>query len=120
MIDVNDVAEVAAKVLGEKMHYGATYELCGSETLTPEGIARSIGKALGNTVIAQTQTIDAWKAANHRLGNYQIKVLSKMFLYYDKYGLVGNSNTIENLLGRPPASFEEFLGRELTNKKRPA
>jgi hypothetical protein len=96
------------------------YELCGSETLTPEGIAKSIGKILGSVVMTQSQTVDTWKAVNHGLGDYQINALSKMFLYYDKYGLVGNSNTIENLLGRQPASFEEFLGRELTNKKRPA
>jgi hypothetical protein len=32
-----------------------------------------------------------------------------MFRYYAEYGLVGNSNTLRWLLGRPPTDLPAFL-----------
>jgi uncharacterized protein YbjT (DUF2867 family) len=52
MVDLDEVAEVAAKVIDNPMHFGATYELCAHEVLTPADVAAHIGAALGRDVVA--------------------------------------------------------------------
>ena len=33
--------------------------------------------------------------------------------HYDAYGLIGNSNILRWILGRPPTNFAEFMKRDL-------
>jgi len=40
-----------------------------------------------------------------------------MFSYYDKFNFMGNSKSLENLLGRKPTTFEGFLSREITDRE---
>jgi uncharacterized protein YbjT (DUF2867 family) len=113
MVDLVDVAEVAARVITESGHVGATYELAGSEVLTPVEVAKSLGSYLGREVVAAEQQLSQWeeRALAAGLGEYQTRTLRLMFSYYAQHGLWGNPTVLEHLLQRPPTTFGKFLER---------
>jgi NAD(P)H dehydrogenase (quinone) len=79
--DLADVAEVAALVLTESGHAGATYELA-SRVATVAQLAAEAG-----TVARRTdERPDGW--------------LGAMFAYYDRHGLPVGTRTMAGLLGR--------------------
>ena len=113
LVDLEDVAEVAATVLTEEEHIGATYELAGPEALTPRRIAEVLSRRFGTEVSSESIPLDGWDegARAGGLRGYQLESLSRMFRYYDRYGLIGGSRVLEWLLGRPPTSFHQFVDR---------
>ena len=113
MVDLEDVARVAAIVLTESGHTGATYELCGREILSAREIAEIYTRTLGRPVRVEVVPREAWAASVREtgLGDYEIETLLAMFIYYERYGLVGNPNVLEWILGRPATGFEGFVGR---------
>ncbi|HET7088402.1 MAG TPA: NmrA/HSCARG family protein [Anaerolineae bacterium] len=115
LVDLEDVAEAAAIVLTEPVHAGATYELCGPEVLTPSDIAAVWSAKLGRSVQAQLIAVEDWarRAKAAGLSEYAVDTLTRMFGYYDRYGLWGNSRVLSDLLGRPPARFEAFVERTI-------
>ena len=113
MVDLDDVAKVAAKVLIEDGHSGATYELCGGEILSQNQIAATLSAVIGQDVCGSVISFDLWeeRARSGGLGNYAVETLLHMFRYYDEYGFWGNSNVLTWLLGRSPTTFRGFLER---------
>jgi uncharacterized protein YbjT (DUF2867 family) len=115
LVDLENVAEVAAIVLTEPGHAGATYELCGPEVLTPSEIAAAWSAKLGRPVQAQQLAVEDWalRAQAAGLSEYAVDTLARMFRYYDRHGLWGSSRALSHLLGRPPASFDAFVERAI-------
>ena len=113
LVDLNDVAAVAAKVLAEPGHIGATYELVGSQSLSQTEIAQILSDELQRKVEVKEIDLDVWEAGARKggMGEYQIATLKKMFAYYDRFGFQGNSNVLAWLLGREPTSYEAFVQR---------
>jgi NAD(P)H dehydrogenase (quinone) len=113
LVDLDDVAAVAAIVLTQEGHTGATYELAGTKPLGQSDVAAAIGAALGRTVRAEAETRAAWEARARAggMGEHERTTLVAMFRYYAEHGLVGNSNTLRWLLGRAPNDLAAFLGR---------
>jgi uncharacterized protein YbjT (DUF2867 family) len=113
MVDLEDVAQAAAIVLTTRGHEGATYELCGREVLSPRQVAEALTRFLGRPIEARVLSREAWAATAREaaLGDFEVETLLAMFAYYERYGLVGNSNVLEWILGRPATSFEAFLER---------
>lgn len=111
LVDLADVAEVAAKVLTEPGHIGATYELVGTPPLSQTQIAGLIADAIDRPVDVQEIRVDEWetKARAGGMGQYQVTTLKQMFTYYDRYGFEGNSNVLSWLLGRSPTSLARYL-----------
>ncbi len=111
IVDLNDIASVAAKVLTENDHANAIYELAGPEPLSQVEVAERLAEVLGHPVAAVEQPRQEWmeKALTGGQNELQVSTLLKMFEYYDKYGLVGNSIILEYLLGRKPATFKQAL-----------
>jgi NAD(P)H dehydrogenase (quinone) len=79
--ELPDVAEVAALVLSEDGHVGATYELA-SRVATVAELAAEAGVTATRTDVRP----DGW--------------LGAMFAYYDRYGFPVGTRTMELLLGR--------------------
>ncbi|MFN8494165.1 MAG: NmrA family NAD(P)-binding protein [Caldilineaceae bacterium] len=119
MVDLNDVAEVAARVLTETGHSGAIYELAGSEVLNQEEVAALLSKTLGRPVRAESISQAVWEqdARKAGLGDYQVNTLLKMFAYYERYGFWGNPLVLATLLGRTPTSFAAFVLRSANSRK---
>ncbi|TDA68184.1 MAG: NAD-dependent epimerase/dehydratase family protein [Chloroflexi bacterium] len=114
MVDLDDVAQAAARVLREgARHYRATYELCGSQLLSSIEIAEMAGQAIHRQVQAVTMNRGVWEqsARENGMNDYARTTLLKMFEYYDRYGFAGNATVLGNLLGRAPTRFEEYLKR---------
>jgi NAD(P)H dehydrogenase (quinone) len=115
IVDLEDVAAVVARVVGDPRHYGAVYELAGPEPLSQSEVAEIIGKALGRTVTARAVDRDEWekRARANPMDPYTVDTLLKMFLYYENFGLTGSQNVLQWLLDRPPVCFSEFINRNL-------
>lgn len=113
MVDLEDVAKVAAIVLNEPGHVGATYELAGPDFLSQDEIATILADRLRRPVRVQVVSRTAWKheARVSGLGEYQVETLVKMFEYYEKYGFMGNSHVLGWLLDHPPTDFSAFAER---------
>ncbi|MEN8240669.1 MAG: NmrA family NAD(P)-binding protein [Chloroflexota bacterium] len=119
MVDLDDVAEAAADSLINEGYFGGTYELVGPSYLSQIEIAEQLSLNLERDVVAEEIPIAEWQqqAEQTGLGEYQINTLTKMFSYYNKFNFMGNSKSLENLLGRKPTSFEGFLSRELPDRE---
>jgi NAD(P)H dehydrogenase (quinone) len=111
MVDLDDIARVAAKLLTENSYSNAIYELAGPEPLSQTLVAEQLSTALGYSVRAVEQSREEWgqNARKNNLQGQQIETLIKMFEYYDKYGFIGNSSILEYLLGQKPVTFRQFL-----------
>jgi NAD(P)H dehydrogenase (quinone) len=116
IVDLEDVAEVAARVLTEPGHQSASYELCGPDPLSQHDVAAMLAKGLGKPVHALSLDRTAWADVVSKAGMapYTVDTLGKMFEYYERNGFVGSPGVIEWLLGRSPTTFEAYIRRILS------
>lgn len=113
MVDLEDVAQVAATVLTEAGHAGATYELVGEHAISQIKVAAILSHKLNRPIQITVTPLKDWeeRARASGLGDYQVDTLIRMFRYYADYGFEGNPHVLNWLLGRPPRSFEDFVTR---------
>ncbi len=115
-VDMDDKVEVAAKVLTEDGHYGATYELCCDDYLNAIEIAELMTKVLGKEIIPKLVPkefiISGFQKAFPEYGDYPARGFNALFDYYSEYGFFGNSNVLKWLLGRNPSTLEEYIKKE--------
>ncbi|WP_328687803.1 NAD(P)H-binding protein [Streptomyces phaeochromogenes] len=113
MLDLRDLAEVAALVLTEPGHDYATYELAGPLTSLKEmavDISAVRGKPLTtHQVPVADGPLPSVAAANPMAAADMIST----FAHYDQHGYLGNPRVLEMLLGRPATTFAEVAAREL-------
>jgi NAD(P)H dehydrogenase (quinone) len=116
LVDLEDVGAVAARVLLERGHDYATYELAGTRPLDQHDVAAALSVALGEPITAMEQSIEDWDrgAREAGLGSEARQMLTQMFRAYAQQGLLGNSTVLTHLLGREPTSLAEMLARDLT------
>jgi uncharacterized protein YbjT (DUF2867 family) len=115
LVDLEDVAEVAARALTNAAHSFATYPLCGTSPLDQHEVAEVLGEEVGRAVqVLQTARADVENGlAAAGLDGYPRETLMAMFDYYADFGLDGNPNVLGWLLGRPPTSLAEFVRRTM-------
>lgn len=110
LVDLRDVAEVAARVLTEPGHNYATYELVGTRPLTQTQVAALLSQVLDRPVVATEIPLEEWRwQVGATLSAYALDTLVKMFHYYAAYGLEGNPTILNLLLSWPPTSLESFF-----------
>ena len=115
IVALADLAEAAAKVLTEEGHEAATYQMAGPQALSQIDMARIISEVTGKSIIAEAKSIDVYRAGVEKAGMPadRIEQLCIMNGHYDKHGLVGNSNVLEWLLGRPATDFATYIKNDL-------
>jgi uncharacterized protein YbjT (DUF2867 family) len=113
LVDLEDVAEVAAKVLTGVGHVGAIYELVGTFPLSQVETARQLGEVNGRVIAAHEIDVQTWrkKAQAAGLPPHVIVTLQKMFRHYAKHGLAGNPNILHCLLQHTPTSLSDCAQR---------
>ncbi len=113
VVDLEDVAEAAARVLTQDGHSAAVYELAGPQALSQAEAAWLIGCAIERPVEARALDRAEWERRARAAGmaDYAVKTLLAMFEYYEKCNFIGNANILEWLLGRKPATYAEYLLR---------
>ena len=116
-VDLDDVAAVAARMLTEAGHEGATYDLAGGETLSVWDMAALATDVLGSRVFAERVPLIDWEAgAGAGMGEQARGDLLAMFRAYDESGLVGDSAPLRELLGRRPTTWTACLRRALRDR----
>jgi NAD(P)H dehydrogenase (quinone) len=118
LVDLEDVAQAAARVLTEPGHTGATIELVGTAGLSPRDIAEVLSAELGRPVDVEVVPLDVWgrSARATGLGEYQVSTLSRMFVYYGEHGLTGSPQALTSVLGRSPTSFPAYVRRVIQER----
>lgn len=113
LIDLEDVAAAATIVMTEPGHVNAMYELVGTSPMSHEEVAKVFSQVLRRDVRAGKEKIGNWRLRTEQNGSsrYAVENLMRMFEYYDRWGLVGNSNVLSWLLKREPTSLETFVER---------
>lgn len=99
-VDYRDVAEVAAIALTEDRLLAGTFELCADGFLNRSDLATLMSEATGKSV-------KAVRAKPPKLPPGS--PMTRMFDYYDKHGLIGNSLTLRAILGRDPRTLRGYL-----------
>ncbi len=110
MIDVRDIADVAAKVLTETGHEGKTYGLTGPASISFHEVAAGLSKALGKEVKYVDVPLEAARKAIVGMG------LSEWFAdALDEYSRAFSegfgdftTNDFEEITGHPARSYETF------------
>ena len=113
MVDLEDVAEAAARVLTEPGHESATYQICGPGYLSQTEVAAILGQVLGRRVRVVAVPLEIWKERARASGmdDARLACLGEMFTFYERHGFRGNPRVLGWLLGREPTSFESFARR---------
>ena len=118
LVDLEDVATVAATVLVEDGHDGATYALCGTAPMTQHAVAKTLGTVAGRDLRAVELSEAGWVDANAALDVDRREALLAMFRFYDRHGLAGNPRVLRWLLGRTPTSLRDFAERAFGRRGR--
>ena len=116
LVDLHDVAAVAAKLLTEPEHDYATYELVGTEPLSQTAVADTFSQLLRRPVEVRSIPLKTWQAQAQakNMPDEAITSLISMFVYYAQNGLTGNPQVLRFLLGREPTSLATFIKRTAT------
>ena len=110
LIDVRDIAEVAAKALIEN-HANQVYNLTGGEALNFRQAAAIFSQVLGRPVAYASPSIRRFFSAMRRRG-IPLGLVIFMIIEYTA-ARTGRSNKVTNqvrqLLGRPPITLRQFV-----------
>ncbi len=118
MVDLEDITDVAALVLGEpEQHAGATYELVGPGRFTAYDIGRVLTTVLGREIGVERVKSEGFVDPRYddrdsETRQYQARVVGAIQARYSSHDFVGNPNVLTYLLGRSPTTFEGFARRE--------
>ncbi len=123
MVDLDDVAEVAAMVLAApERHLAATYELAAPGWLTAHDIGSELSAVLRREIAVEG--IDPATFSRARFGegdaaarDYQLRASRAIAARYSSHDFVGNANVLGWLLGRPPATFADFVAKEVARRQ---
>jgi len=121
-VDMNDLADAAAKVAFTSGHVYATYDIASNEHLTVEDICATISRVSGKSVIPrEISPADVIRhiASHQSLTPYTEEAFHRLAGYYARRGISGNANVMTWLLERKPGTFENYIARCLagTEKK---
>jgi uncharacterized protein YbjT (DUF2867 family) len=109
-IDARDIAEVAVKALTEDGHHGKAYALTGPELLSRAQVAEKLSQGIGKPVqyvpITDQQFREAMKAY---MPPPVLELMSALYAGVRAGWTEVKTDTVQQVLGRPPRSFDEFV-----------
>jgi uncharacterized protein YbjT (DUF2867 family) len=111
MIDLGDVAEVAARVLTRTGHAGRTYILTGPAAPTYRQIADLLSRYTGRPIRYHDQSgpeFAAWMAGQQRQ-QWETDHAAAIFGLYRAGAGELVTDQVQDIIGRPPRTVEEFL-----------
>jgi uncharacterized protein YbjT (DUF2867 family) len=110
-IDPRDIAAVAVKALTRPGHEGKTYEITGPEFLTYAEMIRKVAIATGKPV-AYMDTPEATVREGMLAAGINPEMVNSFLQYFSgvKAGKIHPPTTgVDEVLGRPPRTFDEWL-----------
>ena len=118
LVAIADIAEVAAIVLANSQaHAAATYELAGPGWYTARDMGTIISQALGRTIPVEEIGAEAYceflfGGRDQRDPQHELRAVRSLNARYSSHDFLGNSNVLSWLLGRAPATFEQFVAAQ--------
>jgi uncharacterized protein YbjT (DUF2867 family) len=111
LLDVGDIAAVAAKALQGGEHDGKTYELNGPEAFTYSEVADRITKQTGVAARYVDIPVDAQRKAmlDQGMPEWQVTALLDLQAYYTGSQGGATDGLLARLLGRAPVTIDQFL-----------
>jgi len=108
-VDVRDIAAVAAAVLTEAGHDGATYTVTGPAPITHADIAAALTSALGRDITFVDVSSDAFaESLQGILPPWQIQGLLEDYAHYRRGEAASVSPAVAEITGRPPTDVMLF------------
>lgn len=110
LIDVRDIAAVAAAALTESDHEGESYRLTGPESLSHHAVAARITTATGHPVRYVDVPPEAWRdgAVEAGVPEWMADALNELHAHYRKQEVEEISDAVDRILGRAPLTFDRF------------
>ena len=110
--DLRDVGEVILEVLTKPGHENKSYDLTGPELLTFSDIAKQFSRVLGTTVEFIDQPMEEFADLLRTIGlsEWRVDAVCKELEAIGAGVVDHTTDTIEELLGRPPISLEQYIG----------
>lgn len=113
MIDARDIAECAARVLLDTPdhHHGRTYSLTGPRSLGFDEVAGELSRALGRPVRYQPVSDEAKRGTllGYGVPRWIVDMLEEYARAYSCGWGDFTTDTVAQLLGRPPRDVAEFI-----------
>jgi uncharacterized protein YbjT (DUF2867 family) len=115
MVDVRDVAAVAARLLTRPAHTGRAYDVTGPEPLSVSDVAQKLSAWLGGTVTYLDASDDATRGMLEGYGllGWLIEGMVELFADYRRSGANGYAaqvtDTVARLTGRQPRTLDQLL-----------
>ena len=110
IVDVRDIAKVAAAVLTQTGHEGKIYDITGPEALTHAEMASQLSDALGRqiTFIDIPERTMREALIGFGLPEWQADGLIEDYAHYRRGEATNVSNTVLEVTGHPARSFSTF------------
>jgi uncharacterized protein YbjT (DUF2867 family) len=110
IVDVRDIAAVAAMALTESGHEGKTYDVTGPEALTHAEMASQLSETLGRRISFVDISEAAMRDALLSLGmpEWQVDGLIEDYAHYRRGEASGISTAVEDVTSFRPRSFLGF------------
>ncbi|WP_294538665.1 NAD(P)H-binding protein [uncultured Rhodoblastus sp.] len=112
LIDVRDVGEIAAGILGDpRPHLAKTYELYGPEAVSNAEIAARISAVLGTPVSFVDIPEDAQRQSMLGIGmpEWQVTAILELQEYYRTGSCAAIDSVVAGLLGKPARALDAYL-----------
>lgn len=110
VVDVRDIAAVAAAALTGEGHKGKVYNLTGSEALTHQEIAEKLSHALNREITFVDIPPEAMRETLASVGfpAWQADGLIEDYAHYKRGEAASVETGVQDATGKPPHSFEDF------------
>ena len=110
IVDLRDVAAVAAEVLEEYGHEGKTYDVTGEESLTYAEMAALLSKAVGTPITYVDVTPEAARAGMVQAGmsEWFADAILELYAVWKFDGAAGIAKTVRDVAKKNPSTFAQF------------
>jgi uncharacterized protein YbjT (DUF2867 family) len=110
MVDVRDIAAVAAAALTEPGHLGQTYDITGPEAVTHGDVADALSTALGRSVTFNDMPPEAFGEVMSNLGmpSWQVDGLLEDYGHYRRGEAATVSPAVREVTGHAPRDINAF------------
>lgn len=104
----------------------AEYTACSTGPTSYSDVVTALSKEIGRPIqIVQKDYFksvevfeDLVSGGSGSLPRYPRDALQRLILYYNFYGIKGNTNVLEWLIGRRPTTVEDFLRQKILDAQR--
>ena len=112
-VDVRDIAQAVVKVIETDEFNGQNIALAGPDVLTGEQTAQILAEELGYDVQYSGDDLESFKKTMYQfLPTWMVDDWATMYDFFQREGLIATTEqlaVLENVLGRKPITYREFL-----------